>query len=59
MPLQDTDAMLWFADRWWWFPDAQIGAEPEFEWRGNRVFLLEANGSAVEGVAFVGEVSPD
>jgi hypothetical protein len=26
----DTDAMLSFADRWWWFPGARIGAESEF-----------------------------
>jgi hypothetical protein len=32
----------------WKLPGAQIGAEPEFEWRDNRVFLLEPDGSAVE-----------
>jgi hypothetical protein len=52
----DTQAMLWFADRWWWFPGVQIGAESEFEWREDRVFLLGPDGSAVEGIVFVGEV---
>ncbi len=28
-----------FADRWWWFPGARIGAESKFEWRDNRVYL--------------------
>jgi len=51
----DTDAMLWFAGRWWSFPGVQIGAESEFEWRDNRVFLLESDGSVVEGIVFVGE----
>lgn len=37
MAQQDTDAMLWFADRWWWFPGSRIGAESEFEWRDKRV----------------------
>jgi hypothetical protein len=59
MAQQDMDAMLWFADRWWWFPGARIGANSEFEWRDNRVYLLEPDGSAVEGIVFVGEVSPD
>jgi hypothetical protein len=22
MLLRDTQAMLWFVDRWWWFPTA-------------------------------------
>jgi hypothetical protein len=50
--------MLWFANRWWWFP-ARIDADSEFEWRDNRVYLLEPDGSAVEGIVFVGEVVPD
>jgi hypothetical protein len=29
--------MLWFADRSWWFPGAQIGAESEFEWKNGRL----------------------
>lgn len=59
MVWQDTQAMLWFAGRCWWFPGTQIGAESIFEWRDNRVFLLEADGSAVEGILFVGEVVRD
>ena len=58
MPLQDTDEMLWFAGRWWRFPGARIGADSEFEWRDNRVYLLEVDGKAVEGIVFAGEVSP-
>ena len=59
MVWQDTQAMLLFADRWLWFPGAQIGADSEFEWRDNRVYLLEPDGSAVEGIVFVGEIAPD
>jgi len=55
----DTDAMLWFAGRSWWFPGAQIGAESEFDWRDNRVFLLGPDGSTKEGFMFVGEIAPD
>jgi hypothetical protein len=33
-----------------WFPGAQISAESEMEWRDNRVYLLEPDGSAVEGI---------
>jgi hypothetical protein len=32
----DTQAMLWFAGRWSWFPCAQIGTESVFECRDNR-----------------------
>ena len=42
-----------------WFPSAQIDAESEFEWRGNRVFLLQPDSRAVEGIAFVGEIAPE
>ena len=55
----DTDAMLWFAGRWWWLPGARIGPESEFEWRDNRVSLLRPDGGAVEGIVLVGEVSSD
>jgi hypothetical protein len=55
MARQDTEAMLWFGGRWWWFPRAQIGANSEFEWRNNRVYLLEPDGSAVEGIVFVSD----
>jgi hypothetical protein len=51
--------MLWLGGRWWWFPGRQISADSKFEWRDNRVYLLESDGSAVEGILFVGEVAPD
>jgi hypothetical protein len=51
------DAMLWFAGRWWWFPTASTSLDSaEFEWRSDRVFLLALDGSAVEGILFVGEI---
>ncbi len=54
------DAMLWFADRWWWFPTGSTDLESaEFEWRNDRLYLLEPDGSAVEGIVFVGEVLRD
>src|SRR5208282_5060542 len=43
------NAVLWFSDRWWWFPGSRIGADSEFEWRDYRLYLLEADGGAVEG----------
>lgn len=51
--------MLWFGGHWWWFPGRQITVEPQFEWRNHRVYLLEVDGSAVEGILLVGEVSSD
>jgi hypothetical protein len=42
-----------------WFPGRQISVESQLEWRDNRVFLLEPDGSAVAGILFVGEVVPD
>jgi len=59
MAYPHNEEMLWLGGRWWWFPGAQIGSESEFEWRGNRVYLLEPDGSAVEGILFVGEVATD
>ena len=59
MPRPNLDAMLWFGGHWWLFPGAQIGAESEFEWRGNGVYLLEPDGSVVEGILFVGEVATE
>jgi hypothetical protein len=56
MTWQDTEGMMWIGGHWWWFPGAQIGAESEFESRDNRVYLLKPDGSAVEGIVFVGEV---
>jgi hypothetical protein len=50
MAQQDSEAMLWFGGRWWWFPGAQIGTESEFEWRGGKGFLLDLNGKTVEGI---------
>ena len=60
MEWRDTQAMLWFAGRWWWFPtgSADLGSAV-FEWRDNRVYPPEPDGSAVEGIVFAGEVSPD
>ncbi len=52
--------MLWFAGRWWWFPTASADlGSAVFEWRDNRVYLLEPDGSAVEGILFVGEVATE
>ena len=59
MAYPHKDAMLGFGGHWWWFPGAQIDTESEFEWRDNRVFLLQPDSPAVEGIMFVGEVSPD
>jgi hypothetical protein len=56
---REMNAMLWFSGRWWWFPGARIAADLEFEWRDNRLYLLERYGSAVEGIVFAGEVDPD
>jgi hypothetical protein len=55
----DTQAMLWFAGRWWWFPGREISADSEFEWRDNRVYLLEPEGKIVEGIVFAGEIATD
>jgi hypothetical protein len=59
MAYPHKDEMIWVGGRCWWFPGRQISAESQFEWRDNRVYLLESEGSAVEGILFVGEVSPD
>ena len=53
------DDMLWFGGRWWWFPGTRIDADSEFEWRDNKVYLLEPDGTAVEGILFVGEIATD
>jgi hypothetical protein len=58
MAYPQKDEMVWVGGRWWRFPGVQIGTESEFEWRDNRVYLLEPDGSAVEGILFVGEVAP-
>jgi hypothetical protein len=59
MAYPHKDEMVRVGGRWWWFPGAQIGAESEFEWRDNRAYLLESDGSAVEGILFVGEVTTE
>jgi hypothetical protein len=53
------DEMLWFGGNWWWFAGRQIGAASEFEWRDNRVYLLEPDGSAAEGILLVDEVATE
>ena len=53
------DDMLWFGERWSRFPGTWIGEYSEFEWRNDRVYLLESDGSTVEGIQFVGEVELD
>lgn len=56
----DRDTMVRFAERWWWFPTASINLDSaEFEWRDSRLYLLEPDGSAIEGIVFVGEVELD
>jgi hypothetical protein len=53
------DQQLWFAGRWWWFPTASIDLDSaEFEWRDNRLYLLQPNGNPVVGIVFAGEVAP-
>jgi hypothetical protein len=59
MAYPSMDEMVWVGGRYWWFPGAQIGAESEFEWRDNRVYLLGPDGSAVAGILFVGEVATE
>ena len=51
--------MLWVGGQCWWFPGSLIDAESEFEWRDHRVYLLEADGNAVEGILFAGEMATD
>lgn len=52
--------MLWFAGHWWWFPTASTDSDSLIlEWRNNRVYLLQADGTAIEGILFAGEVSRD
>ncbi len=50
------DEMVWVVGRWWWFPGARIDADSQFEWRDHRVYLLEPDGTAREGILFAGEV---
>jgi hypothetical protein len=53
------DEMVWVRGRCWWFPERQISAESQFEWKNGRAYLLEPDGSAVEGIVFAGGVAPD
>lgn len=59
MAYPEIDEMVWFSGHWWWFPGRRISADSEFEWRDHRVYLLEPDGTAIQGILFVGEVSPD
>lgn len=59
MSLGNMDAMLWFAGHWWWFPRTQITVESQFEWKNGWAYLLEVDGTAIEGSMFAGEVSSD
>ena len=56
--MKDTDAMLWFGGHWWWFSGAQIDSDSKFEWRDNRVYLLNPDASGVEGILLFGEPAP-
>ena len=53
------DEILRFAGRWWWFPGGRITVESRFEWRDRRVYLLEPDGSTIEGILFAGEVATE
>jgi hypothetical protein len=54
-----NDEMVRVAGRLWWFPGRRIKADSEFEWRDRRVYLLEPDGTTIQGILFVGEVSTD
>jgi hypothetical protein len=43
----------------WQLPGAQNGAESVFELKNGRAYLLEPDGTAVEGILFVGEVATE
>lgn len=47
----DSNDLLSFADRWWWFPGNEINPESEFEWRDRKAYLLKPDGSTVKGIA--------
>lgn len=52
--------MVWFGGDWWWFPTANISLDSaQYEWRNNRVCLLQPDGSAVAGILFVGEAATE
>jgi hypothetical protein len=52
-----NDEMVRVAGRLWWFPGRQTSTESQFEWKNGRAYLLEPDGSVVEGILFVGEVA--
>ena len=54
-----NDEMVRIGGRWWWFPGRRISADSQFEWKNDKVYLLEPDGSAVEGILFVGEVASE
>jgi hypothetical protein len=54
MAYPHNEEMVWVGGRWWWFHGSSIDAESIFEWRDNRVYLLEPDGSVAEGILFVG-----
>jgi hypothetical protein len=54
-----NDELIRVDGRLWWFPGRRISGDSEFEWRDHRVYLLEPDGTATEGILFAGEVSPD
>jgi hypothetical protein len=53
------DEMCWFAGHRWWFPRRQITEELQFEWKNGRAYLLEPDGTAIEGILFTGEVATE
>jgi hypothetical protein len=59
MAYPHMDEMLWLGGRWWWFPGRQTSAQSQFGWKNGRAYLLEPDGSAVEGILFVGEVATE
>lgn len=52
-----NDEVVRVGERLWWFPGARISADSEFEWRDHRVYMLESDGTAREGILLVGEVA--
>jgi hypothetical protein len=47
----ETGTVLQFAGRQWWFPISSTDLDSaEFESRNDRVYLLQRDGSAVEGL---------
>lgn len=59
MAYPHNEEMVWVGGHWWWFLGRRITVESQFEWRDDRAYLLEQDGSAVQGIMFVGEVSPE